>query len=373
MRQRLLVLCSICVFFVSPTWKCCAQEHLANADLISSFLSVELQGVISAVGKRDFKAAETILETIRSANREPRVHLDFANAVISFETKEYRTAITQCFSILEQAPTAVQVSDLMCLAAGTADMPFVMQIEALQKSVKCHQDCSLIEPFPVGMKPSDEGLRLANELLLARPQLKVDNDEANAKIKELLAVLLSEGENKITKRLAFESEPLPNKTHHYYTPDGDHSVFYLRPSKVEEYDEVLLFEAIYELLNIANKPQFLSLQIEAVNRAVTEDEFCIKNAKLEFFTILKTRQFYAARVLPILIQHGVRTDPANWALSSPGRFNAYMTRFRDDDWYPWKYFRIFYNRNSKFGYWSIEPRLPDQNVNFDTELEKPPK
>lgn len=361
MNRLLWVLCCIFLCLASITENCFAQKHLVYVDLISPLMPSELQEAISAVGKRDFKTAEAILEKIRSANREPKVNVDFVSAVISYEQEDYRSVLTKCFSILEQAPTAIQASDLMCFAAGTKDIPIELQIEALQKSVKCHQDCLLIPPLPVLTNLSDEGIRLANELFSGHPQLQTSNEEANVKIRELLAMLLSEGASKTPKRITLESETLPNTTHHTYTPGGDYAIIYLRPSKGVQYDEALLFEALFELLNIDSKSQFYSLQRSSLSGSVTELEFCTQYAKLEFVNILRARQFYSGRVLPILNQHGVRTAPRNWALGSPGQFKAYMANFRNDDMYPWKNYRKNYHQNFKFGYWHIRSHLPGKD------------
>lgn len=136
----------------------------------------------------------------------------------------------------------------------------------------------------------------------------------------------------------------------YHGAKADH----LYPCKTERgcirIKEKLSFEvswagAIFELFNISNSLKFGKIIRQAHRGEIKKKEFILKLAEIEFEAIKKAEKFYKKIWGPWMVSKGLPTDPYEWSVGCPSKFEDWIKSFGNGSDYPWKIYSDFYENH----------------------------
>jgi hypothetical protein len=140
--------------------------------------------------------------------------------------------------------------------------------------------------------------------------------------------------------------------HHHVPFDGAVGAIYVRPThgphsnkpqgSAKTFDE-LWAEAAYELHNIQSHRGFGDLHERAIAGKVTRREYILASARLEYDALLRTRAFYVEVYYPWAKKHEIDTDPENWRLTLPSRFEDWLAQYPPEWVYPWQVYGGYYD------------------------------
>lgn len=109
--------------------------------------------------------------------------------------------------------------------------------------------------------------------------------------------------------------------------------------------EVSWAGAIYELHNIAFCSEFKRVVRKAHKGHLEKKEFILGMAKIEFKAIKKVEKFYKNIWEPWVMRKGLLTDPQEWSVGCPAKFEGWIKFFDKDSDYPWKVYSDFYDNH----------------------------
>lgn len=100
---------------------------------------------------------------------------------------------------------------------------------------------------------------------------------------------------------------------------------------------------IFELHNISLYAEFNRTMKSAYQGQITKEDFILKMARTEFKAIKKTEKFYKDVWSVWAKQKDLSSDPGEWSVGCPAKFEEWIKYFDKSSDYPWKIYSDFYD------------------------------
>ena len=100
----------------------------------------------------------------------------------------------------------------------------------------------------------------------------------------------------------------------------------------------------FECHNICNVNAIEKLLGKVSRRKISEREFVLEMARLEYEATRRSRAFYVLQFVPWMEEKGADLNPAAWYLELPLTFNVWINMFDDPNGYPWSAFCPIYEQ-----------------------------
>ncbi|WP_395735763.1 hypothetical protein [Prosthecobacter sp.] len=134
--------------------------------------------------------------------------------------------------------------------------------------------------------------------------------------------------------------------------------------------ERLWKEAVFELLNLENAPEFSAAIADACAGKCTRHDYIVQTVRLEYVALGKMQAFYTDVWLPWCKISGFVPDPQCWLHNYQPDFETWIKQYPPDSPYPWKYYGDYYDELMRWKAATETPK-PEPNAVKETTAKSP--